>query len=292
MTHQPDLIFDVGLHKGEDTDFYLKKGFRVVAFEAHPDLITHCKVRFQEPIAARRLQIVEGAVAPEAAGDRIAFYKNLQKSEWGTIDPTWMERNERLGTRSVKIEVARVDLEEMFRTHGVPHYLKIDIEGADHVALEGLRRFEDRPRYISMEVGNVDFSQLAAGLHSLHDLGYTTFKAVQQETIPGTTIATTTLRGEPLRHVFTAGASGPFGEDLSGSWLSQGECLRRFETIFRLYRLFGVDGIVPRLPGGMHLTRLLTLLYRKPLPGWYDIHAKLHSGICHQRNQFRDTDRV
>jgi hypothetical protein len=30
----PDLIFDVGFHRGEDTDFYLKKGFRVVAVEA------------------------------------------------------------------------------------------------------------------------------------------------------------------------------------------------------------------------------------------------------------------
>jgi FkbM family methyltransferase len=275
MAHQPDLIFDVGLHKGEDTDFYLKKGFRVVAFEAHPDLITHCKVRFQEPIAARRLQIVEGAIAPEAAGDRIAFYKNVQNSEWGTIDPTWMERNERMGARSVKIEVARVDLAEMFRTYGIPLYLKIDIEGADHVVLEGLRRFEDRPRYISMEVGNVDFSQLAVSLRSLNDLGYTTFKAVQQETIPGTTIATTTLRGEPLRHVFAAHASGPFGEDLSGPWLSQGECRRRFETIFHLYRLFGDNGIVRNLPGGRHLIGLLRRLYRKPLPGWFDIHAKL-----------------
>ena len=33
---QDDLIFDVGLHRGEDTEFYLKKGFRVVAFEANP----------------------------------------------------------------------------------------------------------------------------------------------------------------------------------------------------------------------------------------------------------------
>ena len=29
-----NLIYDVGLHKGEDSEFYLKKGFRVVAIEA------------------------------------------------------------------------------------------------------------------------------------------------------------------------------------------------------------------------------------------------------------------
>ena len=167
MVHQPDLIFDVGLHKGEDTDFYLKKGFKVVAFEAHPDLIAHCKVRFQEPIADGRLRIVEGAIAPEAAGERIVFYKNLQKSVWGTIDAKWVERNEKLGTRSVKIEVERVDLAEMLRIHGMPFYLKIDIEGADHVVLDELRRCEDRPRYLSMEAEKVEFPRLIAELNSL-----------------------------------------------------------------------------------------------------------------------------
>ena len=33
-----DLVYDVGMHKGEDTEFYLRKGFRVIAFEADPDL--------------------------------------------------------------------------------------------------------------------------------------------------------------------------------------------------------------------------------------------------------------
>ena len=29
-------IFDLGFHEGGDTDFYLRKGFRVVAVEAYP----------------------------------------------------------------------------------------------------------------------------------------------------------------------------------------------------------------------------------------------------------------
>ena len=38
MVKRADLIYDVGFHQGEDTAFYLKKGFLVVAFEAHPRL--------------------------------------------------------------------------------------------------------------------------------------------------------------------------------------------------------------------------------------------------------------
>jgi 16S rRNA A1518/A1519 N6-dimethyltransferase RsmA/KsgA/DIM1 with predicted DNA glycosylase/AP lyase activity len=51
MAYQSDLIFDIGLHRGEDTDFYLKKGFRVAAFEVDPNLVAHCRpdseMRFQ-----------------------------------------------------------------------------------------------------------------------------------------------------------------------------------------------------------------------------------------------------
>ncbi len=36
MAKHADLIYDVGFHHGEDTAVYLRKGFRVVAFEAHP----------------------------------------------------------------------------------------------------------------------------------------------------------------------------------------------------------------------------------------------------------------
>jgi 16S rRNA A1518/A1519 N6-dimethyltransferase RsmA/KsgA/DIM1 with predicted DNA glycosylase/AP lyase activity len=71
---QRDLVFDIGLHKGEDTDYYLKKGFRVVAVEANSELVRECRSRFAQEIANERLYIIEGAVA-EGRG-KVLFYKN------------------------------------------------------------------------------------------------------------------------------------------------------------------------------------------------------------------------
>ena len=34
-----NLIFDLGFHNGDDSDFYLKKGFNVIALEANPELV-------------------------------------------------------------------------------------------------------------------------------------------------------------------------------------------------------------------------------------------------------------
>ena len=80
-----NLIFDMGLHKGEDTDFYLRKGFDVVAFEADPLLIKFCKLRFADYIDKGRLQIIEGAIAPDLAPK---FYPVLS-SPWLLDLPGW-----------------------------------------------------------------------------------------------------------------------------------------------------------------------------------------------------------
>jgi hypothetical protein len=51
---QPDLIYDVGFHVGEDTEFYLKKGYRVLAVEANPELCARGQMRFADAIRDHR----------------------------------------------------------------------------------------------------------------------------------------------------------------------------------------------------------------------------------------------
>ena len=60
-----NLVYDVGLHKGEDTDFYLRKGYSVIGIEANPKLIASATTCFQDAIARGRLHLIEGAVAPD-----------------------------------------------------------------------------------------------------------------------------------------------------------------------------------------------------------------------------------
>jgi hypothetical protein len=40
------LFFDVGLHMGEDTEFYLSRGCRVVGVEANPELLPILREKF------------------------------------------------------------------------------------------------------------------------------------------------------------------------------------------------------------------------------------------------------
>jgi FkbM family methyltransferase len=276
---KPNLIYDVGLHRGEDTDYYLKKGFDVVALEANPELIAHCKIRFQDAIAHSRVRIIEGAIAPTSAGERVTFYRNKTHSDWSTIDEAWAVRNAKLGCSSETIELPRVDIGEVYRSLGIPFYLKIDVEGVDRLVLDGLKQFEARPRYLSIESEKVDFAELQAEISLLRDLGYMKFKPVQQASVPGTTIRTKTLDGNEMQYVFEPKASGPFGEDIPQPWLSFDETLREYESIFRLYGLFGDNSLLMKMPIPIQMVirqsyRIWTG-YRGPLPGWYDTHAAL-----------------
>ena len=274
-----NLIYDLGLHKGEDSDFYLRKGFKVVAFEASPQLIASAEIRFGDAIKRGDLCIVQGAIAPASAGDTIVFYENPSVSVWGTIKADWASRNDMMGHPSQRTEVRRVDIAEVFRTYGIPYFLKIDVEGVDRLALEELTALDDRPQYISMESEKVDFSEFVAELDLLRSLGYAKFKIVQQESIPGTTLATRTRDGQPLAYTFESHSSGPFGEDLPQSWLTYAEAIEFYRAVFVRYKYFGDYSAVLKLPRpAQRVARKLYRLstgHKGPLPGWFDTHASL-----------------
>ncbi|HTC09363.1 MAG TPA: FkbM family methyltransferase [Acetobacteraceae bacterium] len=232
MARNDHLVYDVGLHTGEDTEFYLKKGYHVVAFEANPSLAEFCSERFAQQIQSGQLHIVQGAIAPPTSTGKVKFYLNNRVSVWGTIDQAWVARNAALGSDSTETEVDQINMAEVFEKFGMPFYLKIDIEGADGLVLDALRNFEDRPQYISIEANTVDISSLARDLETLSDLGYKQFRLVPQQNIGGTVVRTRTLRGEPIEHVFADGASGVFGDELLGVWIDRDAVVASFSSQF------------------------------------------------------------
>src|SRR3954470_20575817 len=72
-----NLIIDVGMHDGGDTQFYLAKGFDVVAIEANPDLADAARERFAEDIANGRLRILSVAIAEKSGTERLAVTDDI-----------------------------------------------------------------------------------------------------------------------------------------------------------------------------------------------------------------------
>jgi FkbM family methyltransferase len=272
-----DLIYDVGMHKGEDTEFYLKKGFRVVAFEANPDLVRHCRQVFEQQLRDRRLTIIEGAIvnADEVnQNGMVTFFKNTNDSVWGTARKNWAERNEMLSTSSVQMEVKAINFEEILQKYGIPYYMKIDIEGCDKICLLALQDFYNKPNYISIESEKIHFSELLEEFIILKGLGYNHFKAIQQADVHRSSPPSPAKEGNDIPYQFAKGASGVFGEETPGIWLNERDIMKKYKSIFREYRLLGDYSFLRRSKFGKKLLRRLQKYAGRPLPGWYDTHAK------------------
>lgn len=271
-----DLVFDIGFHTGEDTAFYLELGYRVVAFEANPNLIEQGKIRFSDAISKGKLTIIEGAICGKRGGPKfIKFYQNSANAEWGTVSPDFAQRNViSYKAKSLEILVPLIPIQEVIECFGLPNYAKIDVEGIDLEILSAFSEFSRRPEYISIESEASNFNDLMVEMETLRELGYKSFQVVQQRSIPGRTFDSVGLFGQPVTFTFPRSSSGSFGNDLVGKWLSYDETIERHQQLFKCYRKWGPDSILNRLVGRKPIAALQFLI-RRPLPGWYDTHARL-----------------
>ena len=271
------LVYDLGMHGGEDTAFYLKRGFEVVGVEANPRLVEMLDEKFAREIRFGQLRIVGKAINSHPG--RAKFLVNAV-SVWGTLTEAFAERNAGEGAEAHEIMVECVTFADILREYGMPYYLKMDIEGCESFCLDDLREFSGRPRYISVESratspGN-GFADTLRELRTLCELGYHRFRYLDQATIPGRTDELTG-EGEPIRYTFPEHSSGPFGKDLGHGWHSYAGAAVAGLSLRAVDDVCGQNG---RLRGrrGMHrMGRIRARLTGRP-EHWYDLHACMEEG--------------
>lgn len=206
-----NLIYDIGMHIGQDTEFYLKKGFKVVAIEANPILAKQGEEKFKDYIDSDQLTILNIGIDDKEGS--FPFYVNESLSEWSSFV-------EEIGARGGKyhtIMVQCLPLDKILLDLGIPYYIKVDIEGHDFKCIEALRKIKNRPNFISVENGNGGLLDL------LHELGYKHFKFINQAKVPETKCPNPPREGEFVNYQFTSGCSGLFGEETIGRWKNYNE---------------------------------------------------------------------
>jgi len=248
---QNSLIFDIGCHNGDDSDFYLRKGFRVVAVEANPDLCDLLRRRFETALANGRLILIDRAIA-EHEGE-VDFFSYPTMNVWGTTNPNWASAFKQRGAHALKVKVPSTTFDSLIKRYGMPYFMKIDIEGSDQLCLDGLLSFSERPQFISTEIEGRE--QIADLTTCLARLGYGKFKIVDQAQVPRLALPFPAREGIYVKHKFPDGASGPFGNELNGLWAS------RVSTVCSYYTIAARNRIM-RWVGDKNTH-------------WYDIHAAL-----------------
>ncbi len=253
----PDLIYDVGLHNGTDTAYYLHKGFRVVAIDANPILVGAAQDRFRTEMASGRLTVLNIGIA-EREGT-LSFWVN----ETNDLQSSFSEERAKRYGPCHEIPVRCVPFASVLAEYGVPYFMKVDIEGYDCFCVSCLNP-KDLPKHISVEAdGDCDV------VAELQKLGYRKFKLVNQLTFTDSVPITQDELGnrflrklsvkvpfikralgkpviasrlgrtdfdtfrEQFGYRFGPGSSGPFGEETFGPWRSAGEISARLNAIQR-----------------------------------------------------------
>ena len=253
-------VFDIGMNNGDDTAYYLHRGYDVLAVEANPHLVERVQVRFQQEIKQGRLVILNVGIAEEEG--IIPFWICDTISEWSSFHRNIASRD---NSPHHQVPVACRRFDSIIEEFGVPYYLKVDIEGNDKLCMDGLRR-ESLPEYVSVEAADLTQVDLLAGL------GYRRFKCISQfhylplelpptpeqqkyektqRWLQSRNPAVRVLRrigGQKLIEKLTTrsrregdwyfpfGSSGPFGEGLLGRWQNHQEMRATFETFQKMMR--------------------------------------------------------
>jgi FkbM family methyltransferase len=144
----PDaLVFDIGTNVGTYASALEELGARVIAVDANADSLRHIELTYP----GKRIESLHAAVGNQRG--LVSF--NICDSDDGTsaISSPWLESlNERYGRTAQKwnrrVSVPMITLDDLVAHFGQPYYIKIDIEGSDGMALDGLTA---QPPLVSFE---------------------------------------------------------------------------------------------------------------------------------------------
>ena len=156
-----DLVFDVGAHVGDRVGAFRRLGARVVAVEPQPALVR----TLAAALRPRPAVTIEPVAVGRSAGT-LELKLNIDNPTVSTASPAFVEAAHgapgwegQAWTKSVRVPLTTLDA--LIARHGLPAFIKIDVEGFEAEALAGLTQ---PPRALSFEFTTIQREVAAACL--------------------------------------------------------------------------------------------------------------------------------
>jgi FkbM family methyltransferase len=173
-----DLVFDVGSHVGDRIAAFRRLGARVVACEPQPALVKTLRL-----IYGRDAGVIIEPVAVGANAGEIELRINLDNPTVSTASPEFVQASQGAPgwegqVWGKRIKVAMATLDTLIARHGMPAFMKIDVEGFEAQALAGLTR---PVAALSFEFTLIQRDVAQACIRRCAELGYVRYNAALGE---------------------------------------------------------------------------------------------------------------
>src|SRR3954463_7476222 len=173
-----DLVFDIGSHVGDRIAAFRRLGARVIACEPQPALVTLLRLIYGRD---RTIKIVPVAVG--RATGQIDLKINVDNPTVSTVSPDFVKASEGAAgwegqTWDKSVTVRMTTLDALIALHGLPTFIKIDVEGFEAEALAGLTR---PVAALSFEFTTIQRDVARACVARCQALGYARFTAAVGE---------------------------------------------------------------------------------------------------------------
>jgi FkbM family methyltransferase len=173
-----DLVFDVGAHVGDRVASFRRLGARVVAVEPQPAMVRALRLLY-----GRNASVAIEAVAAGREPSRARMLINADNPTVSTVSPAFVEAargapgwETQRWNETIDIEVTTLDA--LIARHGVPAFIKLDVEGFEAEALLGLSH---KVRALSFEFTTIQRDVALACIERCSAMGYTSFNAALGE---------------------------------------------------------------------------------------------------------------
>ncbi len=171
------LVFDIGANMGDRTAVFVELDARVVAVEPQEECAAALRRRFEKGVTVEQVAI---GAAEGKAELLIASAHTIS-----SVNPLWVERVRESGRFSdyrwdETVTVPMTTLDRLIERHGVPDFVKVDVEGYELDVLHGLSRTVSA---LSFEFDFELIEQRLAAVDRLRDLGMDAFNFSPGETL-------------------------------------------------------------------------------------------------------------
>jgi len=173
-----DLVFDVGAHVGDRVASFHRLGARVVAVEPQPSMVRTLRLLY-----GRSKSVAIEALAVGREPGRARMLINVDNPTVSSISPAFVQAaygapGWETQRWNETIDVPVTTLDALIAKHGVPAFIKLDVEGFEAEALSGLSQ---AVHAVSFEFTTIQRDVGLACIERCAALGYGRFNAALGE---------------------------------------------------------------------------------------------------------------